>query len=115
MSQFTSEYGQRLNAARTAAGITQQQLADMVGLSRSSVANIEGGRQAPLAEQVIQHADVLGIDPHWLLTGRGPDQAARLAAGTGLARRLTQRLPALTTDLRRIADNLETLAEGARP
>lgn len=115
MSRFTSEYGQRLNAARVAAGLTQSQLAAQVGLSRSSVANIEGGRQAPMAEQVIQHAEVLGIDPHWLLTGRGPDQPARLAAGPGLARRLIQRLPDVTADLRRIANNLDALVEGAKP
>lgn len=115
MSRFTSEYGQRLNAARTAADMTQTEFGNAVNLTRSSIANIEGGRQAPSAEQVIQHAQALGIDPHWLLTGRGPDQAAQLAAGPGLARQLAKRLPEVTADLRRIADSLDALAEGAKP
>lgn len=115
MTRFTSEYGQRLNAARTAAGLSQTDFGNKIGLTRSSIANVEAGRQSCTAEQVIQHAEVLGIDPHWLLTGRGPDQPARLAAGPGLARRLAERLPEVTGDLRRIADNLDALAEGAKP
>jgi DNA-binding XRE family transcriptional regulator len=37
--------GARLQAGRVAAGVTQQQLADDVGLTRVSIVNIEQGRQ----------------------------------------------------------------------
>ena len=39
--------GDRIRRARTAADLTQQQVADVSGLSRSSVANVEVGRQLP--------------------------------------------------------------------
>lgn len=43
--RFYEEVGRRLRRARTEAGLTQQQLAAAVDLSRASVANIEAGRQ----------------------------------------------------------------------
>jgi transcriptional regulator with XRE-family HTH domain len=69
VSRFTSEYGQRVNLARRSAGLTQTELGDAVGLSRSSVANVEAGRQASTAEQVAQVAETLGFPAGWLLVG----------------------------------------------
>ncbi len=37
--------GQRVKAARYDAGLTQEQVAQRVGLTRSSIANLEAGRQ----------------------------------------------------------------------
>ena len=42
----TIAVGQRFRAARRRANLSQQQVADMVGLSRGAVANIELGHQA---------------------------------------------------------------------
>jgi transcriptional regulator with XRE-family HTH domain len=52
MSQMEPEVvslGARIRAARTALDLTQADLAYTVGLSRSSIANIETGRQEPPA------------------------------------------------------------------
>jgi len=47
--------------------ITQAQLAERVGISRPSVANIEGGRQQLTVAQLMLFARVLGIHPVKLL------------------------------------------------
>ena len=39
--------GSRIRAARIAAGLTQRQLADYVGIERTSITNIEAGEQKP--------------------------------------------------------------------
>ncbi len=43
------EVGRRIRAAREAAGLSQEALSESVGLSRTSITNIEaGGQQMPL-------------------------------------------------------------------
>lgn len=42
---FTTRFGENLRALRVSNGLTQDQLAMAIGLSRASVANIESGRQ----------------------------------------------------------------------
>lgn len=100
MSDYWPEYGQRVKAARIAAGLTQTELASLLALERSSVANIEAGRQQQTAEQVIVTADATGADPRWLLTGWMPDRPYR-AAGVSL-RVVEQHIG----ELRRLADAL---------
>lgn len=71
LDQETVNYGGRLSDARALAQFTQTQLAEALGLSRSSVSNIEAGRQRSPAQQVAMTAGVLGVDLTWLLTGEG--------------------------------------------
>lgn len=57
--------GHRLKRAREAAGLSQAELADRVGMSQQGVADIEtkGGRPRKL----IEIARVCGVSPEWLL------------------------------------------------
>lgn len=58
----------RLAKARTTAGLTQQQLADDLGISRKSVVRYESG--AELRFHTIERwADACGVDPVWLMVG----------------------------------------------
>ena len=66
---YRRQYGRRIQLARERAGLTQSQFAELVGMTRSSIANIETGRQANTAEQVVAFASQLNCDPRWLLTG----------------------------------------------
>lgn len=57
--------GQAVTALRHKAGITQQQLADAIGISRASIANIERGEQRVFLDQVVSIAsffDLGGVD-----------------------------------------------------
>lgn len=57
----------KLRRARERAGLTQKQLAERINLPRTSITNIESGRQRIALHQLIQFADALGIEPLELL------------------------------------------------
>jgi putative transcriptional regulator len=54
-------FRERFAVARKAAGMTQAEVAERVGLSRSSIANIERGEQEPPLSKAIELARVVGI------------------------------------------------------
>ncbi len=76
-----TSFGQRLVALRNAAGLTQQQLADEVGVSRRMIAYYEGQSEHPpttllpaLARALQVSADeLLGLAPAAKRNGRVPD------------------------------------------
>lgn len=59
--------GGLLRSHRKAAGMSQQDLADRTGFSRSSIANIEAGRQDTLITRLVALAEALGVPPTNLL------------------------------------------------
>lgn len=67
--EFWKGLGRRIIGTRTAAGITQQQLADFIGLGRSSVANIEAGRQRVPVTTLIKIARRLEVSLDALVFG----------------------------------------------
>lgn len=69
---------------REQAKLTQQALGDFVGLSRTSITNIEKGRQHVALHQLFDIAEALGLSTAALLPAHHPD--------TGSAR-LSSRLP----------------------
>ena len=59
--------GQLVRAFRTRAGLSQQELADKIGLTRTSVTNIEKGRQRIPLHLLFALADALKVAPRQLL------------------------------------------------
>ena len=59
--------GAKIKAHRRALRLTQQQLADQLGISRASLANVETGRQRVLVHQLFELADQLSISVQDLL------------------------------------------------
>lgn len=54
-------FGPRLRALRLAAGLTQKQLADRVGMHYQNLARLERGTRGPSWETVLKLADALGV------------------------------------------------------
>lgn len=67
MEEFYGELGRRIRAAREAVGVTQEELALRVELSRASVANIERGHQRVALHKFVELALALGVEPLRLL------------------------------------------------
>jgi transcriptional regulator with XRE-family HTH domain len=61
------EFGRRLKDARKTAKLTQEILAAQVGLSRTSITNIERGRQHIQIHTMFLLCDAIGIHPSKLL------------------------------------------------
>lgn len=60
----------KLKTARTAAGLTQQQLADASGVNIRQIRRVELGTSEAgnmSARNLLAIADVLGVDPHTLI------------------------------------------------
>jgi transcriptional regulator with XRE-family HTH domain len=78
--RFNRELGARIRAAREQARLTQEVLANAVGLSRGSIANIERGDQAPPTYRLTLIAQALNVDLPVLLPGsdRHASQVDRL-------------------------------------
>jgi len=65
--QFYKGLGKRLLRYRGEAGMTQEQVAEKLKLKRTSITNIEQGRQRILAHQLFSLASAVGVSPAQLL------------------------------------------------
>jgi transcriptional regulator with XRE-family HTH domain len=92
--RFYQEFGSRLREQREAAGLSQQQLAVAIGLTRSSIANIEAGRQRVALHHFARFADALRVTPTSLLPMSAPildDALLEDASRPQIFREITQR------------------------
>ena len=64
----------RLKAAREQAGLTQGQVARLLGLHRPSVSEMEAGRRSVSAEELAT-PDTYGVSVAWLLDGDAGDMS----------------------------------------
>ncbi|MGW0904969.1 helix-turn-helix domain-containing protein [Streptomyces sp. NPDC002853] len=98
INDLYSEVGQRITGARKARGYTQADLGRTVGLSRSSIANVESAVQRAPFHILLGIAQALDVDPVGLLLGDDPPQItpALPSANVALRRRLLAAAPRLT-------------------
>lgn len=87
---FYIEFGKLVRAYRQRLGLTQDQLGERVGLSRTSITNIEQGRQKVLLHHLFLLAESLEISAEVLLPNM------RMAE---TERHIDQKLPKHLTDL----------------
>ena len=89
--------GGRLRAARRAAGLTQDQVAEQLGVYRRAVHSWEKGESFP--SQLPALADLYGVSPTYIVWGIEPSSVELAALRTEVAA-LTAGLEQLTTDVR---------------
>jgi transcriptional regulator with XRE-family HTH domain len=67
MDGLYREFGGLLRTHRRRAGLTQNQVAERVGLARTSITNIERGHQHVPLHQLFRLASAVGVQPAELL------------------------------------------------
>lgn len=64
---YKEEFGERLKAARTNAGYTQQQVSDITKISRNNICRYEKGEREPDIETLGKLIDFYEINADWIL------------------------------------------------
>lgn len=68
-------FGEKLRAARKAAGITQEEMAEKIGVKRSVVSKYENGAISPTIYQAQKMAYVIGVSLASLVDEECDDEA----------------------------------------
>lgn len=66
---MTAKLGRRIAELRASIGMTQQDVADRLGISRVAVSHVEAGMSVPSERTVILLAGLFKIEPHELVEG----------------------------------------------
>lgn len=74
------EFNERIASVRKAAGLTQEQLGELVGVSRQAVSKWESGQAVPDALTITALCQKLHVSADYLLLGVDPDTASGSAA-----------------------------------
>lgn len=90
--EFYVAVGARIRAARRAHRLTQQALADVIGLSRASVVNIERGKQAIDLLTAVRCVTLLGLSSVDELVPRERAERDQLTDVRGKTRRAIERI-----------------------
>jgi transcriptional regulator with XRE-family HTH domain len=69
---------ERLTAARTEKGLSQQALAKLAGVAQSTIGGLEVGSRES-ARKITAIADALGVSVTWLADGKGPREPMGVA------------------------------------
>ena len=78
----------RVGEARRGRGLTQQEVADAIGVDKARISEWETGRVEPSVDSLARICRALHVSGHWLLTGDGPMEVAE----PGEAERLLARV-----------------------
>lgn len=63
--------GERIKEIRTLEGLTQQEFADKLGVSRPNITNYESGRREPVDAMIALICQKFKVNEIWLRTGEG--------------------------------------------
>ncbi|MCL2826548.1 MAG: helix-turn-helix transcriptional regulator, partial [Eggerthellaceae bacterium] len=80
----------RIQEQRKMKGLSQEQFADVLGVSRQAVSKWESGQSLPEIEKLIAMCDLFGVSIDYILRGEMPQASAR---NNGI--RLNERLSSL--------------------
>lgn len=106
--------GNRIRDARQQAGLTQAQLAEIVGVSRSAVAQWETGRAGQVGTNLTRIAAALGVTAGHLLEGSRTDATPLEGTEVALLRLYRTCTPDDRAFLLRTAVRMARLADATR-
>lgn len=86
------DFGKRLQLARKAAGLTQQELADIVSVDRKHISHLECGERCCSIDLLVDFSEVLSVSTDYLLKGDRTGHAAELDSIIGQLTELRQKL-----------------------
>lgn len=98
-------FGSRLKRAREKAGLSQEALAEAIGVVRRTVAAYEAGTKSPRLDRLTTIAQVLEKPPGWFL------QSGRIAAAASKLDQVRLEVRQLRHDVRRLAKVNDSLAQ----
>lgn len=84
--------GIRIMQRRKSRGLTQEDLAEKVGLSKNHISNIECGKYVPTTQLIMQICNILGETPDYYLIGRITEETEKITA-------LVKSMPAHSQDI----------------
>jgi transcriptional regulator with XRE-family HTH domain len=105
MPDLPDNLGRRIAGHRLKHGLTQQELADRVGISRTALSHVEAGMSDPGERTVTLLAGVFRVEPHELVGGTAypAAKAERLPVVTARYTEVELQLELLDADLRWLA------------
>lgn len=74
MNELLVGMGQRIASARKAKNLTQEQLAELSGVSYQTISSAELNKKSLRAENIIRISQALGVSTDYLLTGNRNEQ-----------------------------------------
>lgn len=107
--------GERIRAVREGRGVTQQQLADAAGLTRTSITNVEAGRQRTPLHVLLAISQALDVPLTGLLGDDLPALSVPLPADVERIRGSLLRLRKSLIDLREELDAVLRSLDGGAP
>lgn len=63
-----AQIASRLRVAREAAGLSQGQVAKLLGFHRPTISEMEAGRRRVSAEEIIKLAEIYGVSVEWTMS-----------------------------------------------
>ena len=84
-TDFLKEMGQRITVRRKSLRMTQDEMAEKLGVSAQMISNLELGKKAIRPENLARVCDVLGLSADFILTGTNTKTAV-----DAVAEKLTQ-------------------------
>ena len=79
-TEFLKEMGQRIMARRRSLRMTQEELAEKLGVSTQMISNLELGKKAIRPENLVRVCDVLELSADFVLTGTNTKSAVDIVA-----------------------------------
>ncbi|MCI0391650.1 MAG: helix-turn-helix domain-containing protein [Acidobacteria bacterium] len=92
--------GERLRQLRELAGLTQEEVAHLMRVSRTSICNVEKGRQRMLAHQIFDYAVIYDVEPALIFTEQITEQSVWVESA--LTRHLDQAERAFSAEIARL-------------